>query len=134
LTEEHPLVGRETGRSISRGRSRSGSDSGVRHIRVEQALFDITLVDQGPGEHPQFHGITIPILSQGTPEGCHQVFKGRSPCFFNEDILGEHLIEVDLERSPDARVDKDLPKGRQTLQEGIMTPVFPIDSKDLPEG
>ncbi|GBE03996.1 hypothetical protein BMS3Abin09_00920 [bacterium BMS3Abin09] len=59
------------------------------------------------------------------------MFKGRGPALCYKFFLRKYLVEVYLERPPDLGIDQDLPEGRDSLQEAVVSSVLPIHAYDL---
>ena len=73
------------------------------HVRREQALLDVALVDEGAGKHAQLQRLAIGGASGGTPQWGTQVLEHRLARLVLEHVLREDLVEIELEGGPHLR-------------------------------
>ena len=111
---------------VERRRRRRKSD-----IRREQAAFDVALVDERAGQHAQLDVAAIGVASGRTPQRCGKVPERGPAGLLDQDSLGEHLVQVELEGRAHRGVDGDVPEPGDGLEEAVVTAILPVHSHDL---
>ncbi len=98
--------------------------SGVNKPRAMSFSFT-----KAPASIPNSTCIAIDISAAGTPQRRSKVFKGTAAAFFDQLLLREHLIQVNLEGGTDALIDQDVPESGYGFEEAVMATILAIDPK-----
>ena len=95
-------------------------------IGGEEATPDVALVDECAGEHTEIDLPALGVTGRRAPQRGSEVAERGLAGLRQQDVLREDLVEVDLERRAHDRVDGDMPKRGDGLQEAVMAAVLTI--------
>jgi len=101
-----------------------------RHIRRKYTFLNIFLIDQRPGNHTQFNGLSFGIPAGGPPEWRLEMLKSRIACLFDQLRLRKYLVQINFKRCLYFRINQDIPESCNGLKEAVVTPVSPIHPKN----
>jgi hypothetical protein len=105
-------------------------ESSGRHVRSEQRHFDVCLVDKASSDQRKVQVRAVDTDRACSPAWSHEVLECRLTRLRNQFLLGECLVQVDLERCPNLVVDAYRPQGGDGLEEAVVATVRPLHTKD----